>query len=870
MTFQDNQKKPPIPVPVEPEPGKEPSDKPADEISVTKDPSGKFILQIPAHLWTIILQNKGLEGIKPIPTPKPNPDGSRTVTLTPAQWQTFQDNQKKPPIAIPDKPEPGKEPTDSISVINDPSGNFILRIPGALWIIIQQNRGFDGIEPAPQSKPNDDGSFTVKLSPAQWQIFQDNQKKPPIAVPAEATPLAAGEQPSPGDIAVEQDRSGNYILQIPAALWTTLQTNERFEGIKPTPNPSPNADGSRTVKLSPAQWQTFQNNMNKPSMLVPVDDSVPEKVPSDQPGDNITVEQDPSGKFVLRIPANLWTIIIQNKGFEGIKPTPNPKPNPDGSRTVTLTPAQWKIFQDNRKKPPVPTPAEAPSGDTIAATKDKSGNFVLQIPGGLWTIIQDNKGFEGIKLETPDPTPDEKGTRTVSLTAEQYQKFQDNQKKSAESGGPEGVNITRDPSGNYNLKFHKQHYDTLKKNGGFEGITAKPKEVDGVLVVSLSEVEMKQFNANQEKINQAGDDSISVSLQASGDYMLHIPGALWKMINLSNGFAGIPLPSKLAANADGSYDVKLSPAEWNIFQENQSKATVGAKETPPGENELSVSIDDSGHYVLVLNAVQYNMIQSSFVGINAKPTTDTSGKVIFKLTEAQWQQFQANQAKAAAKQAPAAAAATTAAAPEASGASEVVLNIDTASFESLKGMGAFDGVTYSSSTAGDVVSVRLTQGEFEKFQAKQGSSVSIGKVKIPDFETESERQQREVGKLNIQGLEQSKPPPKDERQVGKLGKVELKAGEEAAKPSVKVGKLSNPFEGKQQAKPAPPPFQKKRSLGRVSSKFLNQDLNNDGGSEVLKSSMTESKRAVRGPSRRAPSSNPVKNLEKRKDVSKDD
>merc|ERR1719204_2747110 len=604
MTFQDNQKKPPIPVPVEPEPGKEPSDKPADEISVTKDPSGKFILQIPAHLWTIILQNKGLEGIKPIPTPKPNPDGSRTVTLTPAQWQTFQDNQKKPPIAIPDKPEPGKEPTDSISVINDPSC-----------------------------------------------------------------------------------------------------------------------------------------------------------------------------KFVLRIPANLWTIIIQNKGFEGIKPTPNPKPNPDGSRTVTLTPAQWKIFQDNRKKPPVPTPAEAPSGDTIAATKDKSGNFVLQIPGGLWTIIQDNKGFEGIKLETPDPTPDEKGTRTVSLTAEQYQKFQDNQKKSAESGGPEGVNITRDPSGNYNLKFHKQHYDTLKKNGGFEGITAKPKEVDGVLVVSLSEVEMKQFNANQEKINQAGDDSISVSLQASGDYMLHIPGALWKMINLSNGFAGITLPSKLAANADGSYDVKLSPAEWNIFQENQSKATVGAKETPPGENEISVSIDDSGHYVLVLNAVQYNMIQSSFVGINAKPTTDTSGKVIFKLTEAQWQQFQANQAKAAAKQAPAAAAATTAAAPEASGASEVVLNIDTASFESLKGMGAFDGVTYSSSTAGDVVSVRLTQGEFEKFQAKQGSSVSIGKpdelsadggmdvgkVKIPDFETETERQQREVGKLNIQGLEQSKPPPKDER-----------------------------------------------------------------------------------------------------------
>lgn len=66
------------------------------------------------------------------------------------------------------------------------------------------------------------------------------------------------------------------------------------------------------------------------------------------------------------------------------------------------------------------------------------------------------------------------------------------------------------------------------------------------------------------------------------------------------------------------------------------------------------------------------------------------------------------------------------AAPEASEASEVVLNIDTASFEALKGMGAFEGVTYSSSTEGGVVSVRLSQQEFEKFQAKQGSGVSIG------------------------------------------------------------------------------------------------------------------------------------------------
>merc|ERR1719204_1947998 len=788
MTFQDNQKKPPIPVPVEPEPGKEPSDKPADEISVTKDPSGKFILQIPAHLWTIILQNKGLEGIKPIPTPKPNPDGSRTVTLTPAQWQTFQDNQKKPPIAIPDKPEPGKEPTDSISVINDPSGKFVLRIPANLWTIILQNKGLEGIKPIPTPKPNPDGSRTVTLTPAQWKIFQDNRKKHPVPTPAEA--------PSGDTIAATKDKSGNFVLQIPEPVWKIVNQNKGFEGIKPTPNPKPNPDGSRTVKLTPAQWNIFQENQKKQPGL---QESAPEvkdkpgskseeepakkpfarkkeKAPAQLVLDNILAKKD-RDQYIINIPGPMWRILEKLDGFVGIKPLPHPKPMADGSYNLRLSIPNYNLFVENMRK-------SAEEHD-MAKIDLRSGNFVLRIPGGLWTIIQDNKGFEGIDLETPDPTPDEKGTRTVSLTAEQYQKFQDNQKKSAESGGPEGVNITRDPSGNYNLKFHKQHYDTLKKNGGFEGITAKPKEVDGVLVVSLSEVEMKQFNANQEKINQAGDDSISVSLQASGDYMLHIPGALWKMINLSNGFAGITLPSKLAANADGSYDVKLSPAEWNIFQENQSKATVGAKETPPGENEISVSIDDSGHYVLVLNAVQYNMIQSSFVGINAKPTTDTSGKVIFKLTEAQWQQFQANQAKAAAK-----------------------------------------------------------QGKPDELSADGG--MDVGKVKIPDFETEAERQQREVGKLNIQ------------------------AGEEAAKPSVKVGKLSNPFEGKQQAKPAPPPFQKKRSLGRVSSKFLNQDLNNDGGSEVLKSSMTESKRAVRGPSRRAPSSNPVKNLEKRKDVSKDD
>ena len=63
---------------------------------------------------------------------------------------------------------------------------------------------------------------------------------------------------------------------------------------------------------------------------------------------------------------------------------------------------------------------------------------------------------------------------------------------------------------------------------------------------------------------------------------------------LSNGFAGINLSPAPTANSDGSYDVKLSPAEWNIFQENQAKASAQAQDSsPPGENEISVSIDDS-------------------------------------------------------------------------------------------------------------------------------------------------------------------------------------------------------------------------------------------------------------------------------------
>ena len=57
-----------------------------------------------------------------------------------------------------------------------------------------------------------------------------------------------------------------------------------------------------------------------------------------------------------------------------------------------------------------------------------------------------------------------------------------------------------------------------------------------------------------------------------------------------------------------------------------------------------------GYYVLDLTAQQYNSMKSSFAGIDAKPTTGSGGKMTFRLTEPQWQQFQANQAKAASGQ----------------------------------------------------------------------------------------------------------------------------------------------------------------------------------------------------------------------------
>ena len=59
--------------------------------------------------------------------------------------------------------------------------------------------------------------------------------------------------------------------------------------------------------------------------------------------------------------------------FEGIDPTPDPKPNPDGSYTVVLTIVQWQVF---REKTPVPlmeiSPLNEPSDVVIAVTQNPS------------------------------------------------------------------------------------------------------------------------------------------------------------------------------------------------------------------------------------------------------------------------------------------------------------------------------------------------------------------------------------------------------------------------------------------------------------------------------------------------------------------
>ena len=51
-----------------------------------------------------------MKGIKLPRAPKPNPDGSYNIKLTPDQWQTFQDNQQSQPQSA---PEPAAQQPDA-------------------------------------------------------------------------------------------------------------------------------------------------------------------------------------------------------------------------------------------------------------------------------------------------------------------------------------------------------------------------------------------------------------------------------------------------------------------------------------------------------------------------------------------------------------------------------------------------------------------------------------------------------------------------------------------------------------------------------------------------------------------------------------
>ena len=92
-------------------------------------------------------------------------------------------------------------------------------------------------------------------------------------------------------------------------------------------------------------------------------------------------------------------ILVQNKRFEGIRPTPNPKPNPDGSYTVKLTTTQFKVFEENQKKPAIPVPAEP----------------AIPAPG---KEPEPEKSAPGQEPKKPEEKPEEKPVDQITVTKE--------------------------------------------------------------------------------------------------------------------------------------------------------------------------------------------------------------------------------------------------------------------------------------------------------------------------------------------------------------------------------------------------------------------------------------------------------------------
>lgn len=75
----------------------------------------------------------------------------------------------------------------------------------------------------------------------------------------------------------------------------------------------------------------------------------------------------------MNVPGPTWRIIKTFDGFNGIKPTPNPRPTSNGSYNVKLTPAQYKIFQDNLQKNIVEHEGEEqPIEELAEAPKEKA------------------------------------------------------------------------------------------------------------------------------------------------------------------------------------------------------------------------------------------------------------------------------------------------------------------------------------------------------------------------------------------------------------------------------------------------------------------------------------------------------------------
>ena len=70
-------------------------------------------------------------------------------------------------------------------------GNYFLTIPASVWIILRDNGGFKGIKFVQDPTTNPDGSYTVKLTPDQWETFQVNQKTLMLSQPAAPAPEEA-------------------------------------------------------------------------------------------------------------------------------------------------------------------------------------------------------------------------------------------------------------------------------------------------------------------------------------------------------------------------------------------------------------------------------------------------------------------------------------------------------------------------------------------------------------------------------------------------------------------------------------------------------------------------------------------------------